>query len=77
MENSAAHIYANENEISYYLITQVIFLSHLLLGEYALANCDALTSVEFGLGSQLNTISSFAFYDCDLLEDIEIPANVE
>ena len=47
------------------------------LGYCAFADCAALKTVTFAQGSELTTIDSFAFQNCDALTQISLPAGVE
>lgn len=46
------------------------------IGESAFEDCDDLHAVTFENGSQLTSIEDYAFYNCNYLEEITIPANV-
>ena len=48
----------------------------LRIGESAFQGCTSLESVTFGENPRIETIDAYAFYDCDSLSGIVIPASV-
>jgi hypothetical protein len=46
------------------------------IGQYALAYCSNLTSVDFSNANLLDSIGNFAFYKCTSLQSIEFPASL-
>lgn len=58
-------------------LTEIIAADSLLsIADYAIGNCPALTSVDFGANSNLTSIGEYAISECTALTEIRIPGSV-
>ena len=58
-------------------LTSIIIPDSVIsIGDFALYDCDSLTSITFGANSKLTTIGEYVLADCDLLESVVIPVSV-
>lgn len=73
----------NLEKIGYMFVAECVKLPNITLPasvteieDRAFENCRSLATVEFAEGGQLQTIGSWAFYNCHALQNLEIPEGV-